>query len=55
MAKRHQINILTSVPGKTWASCSTCGRQSKQGTVKNAEAWMVRHQDEAAAKPKEAR
>lgn len=55
MAKRHQINILTSVPGKTWASCSTCGRQSKQGTAKNAEAWMVRHQDEAAAKPREAR
>lgn len=44
--KRHQINILTSRPGKTWASCSTCGRNSKQGTAKAAETWMAKHQDE---------
>jgi hypothetical protein len=41
--KRHQIHILTSRPGKTWASCSTCGRKSKQGTKANAEEWMAKH------------
>lgn len=44
--KRHQIQIYTSRPGKTWASCLTCGRKSKQGSKANAEAWMTRHQDE---------
>jgi hypothetical protein len=44
--KRHQIHILTSRPGKTWASCSTCGRSSKQGTKADAEAWMAKHQEE---------
>jgi hypothetical protein len=45
--KRHQIQIHTSRPGKTWASCSTCGRSSKQGSKANAEAWMADHQNRA--------
>lgn len=49
--KRHQIIILTSRPGETWASCSTCGRCSKQGTKANAEAWMTKHQEEVHALP----
>lgn len=44
--KRHQIHILSSRPGKTWASCSTCKQSSKQGTKADAEAWMVKHQEE---------
>jgi hypothetical protein len=50
--KRHQIHIFTSQPGKTWASCSTCGRSSKQGTRVNAEAWMTKHQEEVLNNPK---
>ena len=44
--KRHQIHIHTSKPGKTWASCSTCGLSSKQGTKVSAEAWMAKHQED---------
>lgn len=43
--KRHQIHIVSD-RGKTWASCQTCGRSSKQLTKKYAEGWMVRHQDQ---------
>jgi hypothetical protein len=50
--KRHQINIFTSRPGKTWASCSTCRRASKQGTKANAEAWMAKHQEEVLNTPR---
>lgn len=49
--KRHQIHIHTSRPGKTWASCSTCGRASKQGTKASAEAWMIQHQEDVLNKP----
>jgi hypothetical protein len=47
VSKRHQITIHTSQPGRCWASCSTCNRKSKQGSVRAAEVWMARHQNEA--------
>ena len=46
--KRHEVHIYTNAAGKTWGSCLTCGRKSKQGTKQNAEAWQARHIDETS-------
>lgn len=48
--KRHQIVIITRRPGKTWASCLTCGKKSKQSTTKASETWMAEHQDKVTTR-----
>lgn len=55
MSRRHQIQIFTSDRGKTWASCSTCNRSSKQSTKAIAEAWMTQHADETLTAAKHRR
>lgn len=46
--KRHQIHVLSSTTGKTFAACQTCHLKSKQGTKQNAEAWQGRHINETS-------